>query len=247
MLELHHMWLSAVSGVVRFALDVKGLQYDSRIHTPGITDLRIKRLAGKVSVPVLVDDGAVIQGSDHILEHLEKKNPTPNLLGEDDRERAEIAKFSRLLQDTLPVLREEVVSRVMQRLPGVTKESPVGFLPEIIRVPIGRLVLWQFGKKYAFTHERIERLREQTVQIFTDLRESLGDETYFVGRRLTAADIIVCELLATLRPPEHRFAPVGLESRQAYTADWLSDEVIGPWAQWRDQLYATHRGSAGSP
>jgi glutathione S-transferase len=61
--------------VARWGLDYKGLSYTRQAVLPGYHAYKIKKLAPKTHVPLLYDNGIVVQGSGAILDHLQTNYP----------------------------------------------------------------------------------------------------------------------------------------------------------------------------
>jgi len=240
-MDLHEMILSPVCGRVRFACDVKGLAYRSKIHTPGLSDRTLKKIAGKVMVPTLVDGAEVIQGSDKILAHLEAKKPTPNILGTNEQERAAIRRYTELFDELVPLLRTDIVVRTRANLEGYSKETPLGALPSFIRLPIARMALDRFSEKWQCDEARVAQNRDRILSILRTLAPQLKPGRYLVGHRVTDADICICELTLLFRPPSDSWVKVGHQTRTVYHAEWIDAQIAYPFEVWRDELYKSHR------
>ncbi len=238
-LVLYEMVLSPVSGRVRFALELKGLSYTSRLHTPMVTDLALRRIAPKVMVPTLVHDGRVIQDSDRILEHLEALAPEPALLGRDADERAAIRGWLERFHELMPLLRTDVVARSRAELEPYSRETPLGFLPAPLRTPLARIALERFARKWACDETERPRIRARVHEVLTELPLEPGRP--LVGDRLSDADIAMAELSLLLAPPGPEWLAVGPEHRRIYTAGWLEPTLAARYVAWRDALYAAHR------
>lgn len=240
-MDLYEMILSPVCGRVRFAMDVKSLQYTSHIHTPGLTDGKISKIAPKVMVPTLVDGRAVIQGSDEILEHLERKKPSPNLLGNNPDEAKAINRYVDVFRELMPQLRTDTVVRSRKNIADYSKESPLGALPGFIRVPIAKWALDKFSDKYSCEEGSVQVVRDRIEQTLRTLAPQLRPGQYLVGGRLTAADISIAELMLLFRPPSDNWHKIGPHTRRVYHAAWLDSEIAYPFEVWRDELYKANR------
>jgi glutathione S-transferase len=235
------MSLSTYSGRVRFALDVKNLRYTKRTHTPGLTDWQIKRIAGRVMVPTLVDGRQVVQGSDEILNYLESKKPEPNLLGENEAERKAIDRYVQVMRDITPDLRTDIVVRTRADLAAYSKETSLGAMPEFLRVPAARFVLDRFSRKWSCDEAGIASVRDRIRTTLQSLAPQLRPGHYLVGDRLTDADISICELTLLFRPAADRWLKAGPNTRRVYHAGWLASDVAYSFEVWRDALYEKHR------
>lgn len=72
MLTLYTFTVSHFSEKARWALDFNGLQYRDERLLPGPHMLRLRRLARRTTVPVLVDGSEVVQGSSAILDYMQQ-------------------------------------------------------------------------------------------------------------------------------------------------------------------------------
>jgi glutathione S-transferase len=84
MLTLYQFQCSHYCEKARWALDYKGLAYETRNLIPGPHRRTAERLAAQSHVPILVDGGLVdeakvIQGSDAIIDHLDRRWPEHRL------------------------------------------------------------------------------------------------------------------------------------------------------------------------
>jgi len=81
LLTLYHLTISHFSEKARWALDYKGLEYRSRVLTPGYHMLTTRRVARSRTVPVLVDHDTdtVLSESTDILHYLDRIRPDPPL------------------------------------------------------------------------------------------------------------------------------------------------------------------------
>lgn len=70
-MQLYTFLISHFSEKVRFAFDLAEVAYEERALLPGPHVATIRRIASATTVPVLVHDGTVVQGSREILDHAE--------------------------------------------------------------------------------------------------------------------------------------------------------------------------------
>ena len=241
MIDLYEMKLAPVCGRVRFALEVKKLPYTSRIHVPVLTDWKLKRVADKVMVPILVDGAKVAQGSDEILEYLDKRHPEPNLLGNNEAEAAAIDRYVAITRELQDDFRTDIVVRLRAEMEDVSRETPLGFLPGFARIPAYRHALDRFSAKWACNEGDVETARARISEALRTVAPQLRPGSYLVGGRLTAADISICELTLLFRPPAEEWLKLGFFTRQVYNATWLDTQIAYPFESWRDFLYKTHR------
>ena len=83
MTTLYQFQFSHYCEKVRWALDHKGIVFDTRNLLPGPHKRPAKKLAGGSGLPILVDQGAVIQDSTAIIDYLDLTYPQKPLTPED--------------------------------------------------------------------------------------------------------------------------------------------------------------------
>jgi glutathione S-transferase len=92
---LWHLEISHYNEKVRWALDYKGVAHVRRAVTPGLQELRARRLRAGRTVPVLEMDGRAIGDSTRIIEEIERRWPEPPLYPADPEERSRALDLSR--------------------------------------------------------------------------------------------------------------------------------------------------------
>ncbi|HSE77267.1 MAG TPA: glutathione S-transferase family protein [Alphaproteobacteria bacterium] len=122
MRTLYHLWLSAHSRKVRFALKEKDLPFEMKVEKVWERRAEFLALNPAGTVPVLIDDdGTVIAESGVICEYIEEVYPERRLIDGTPVERAEIRrlvawfdlKFSREVTDNL--VGEKMMKRFLGR------------------------------------------------------------------------------------------------------------------------------------
>ena len=94
MRTLYHLWLTPNCRAVRIALAEKGLDFELVLEKTWERRIEFLTLDPAGEVPVLVEaDGAVIGGSDAILEYLDDVYKTPSLIGASPLVRAEVRRL----------------------------------------------------------------------------------------------------------------------------------------------------------
>src|SRR5215210_3702916 len=85
---LWHLEISHYNEKARWALDYKGVAHVRRAVTPGLQELRARRLRAGRTVPVMEINGRAIGDSTKIIEELERRWPKPPLYPADPEERS---------------------------------------------------------------------------------------------------------------------------------------------------------------
>ncbi|GEQ97406.1 glutathione S-transferase [Iodidimonas gelatinilytica] len=91
---LYHSWLEAGSLLTRIVLAEKKLETHLRLEKPWERRPEFLRLNPAGTVPVLVEDKTVFCDAMAICEYLDESNPSPPLIGEDPKARAEVRRLT---------------------------------------------------------------------------------------------------------------------------------------------------------
>jgi glutathione S-transferase len=205
-IRLYTFAISHFSEKARWAFDWNRVTYDERRLVPGPHMAVTRRLAKGTSVPVLVHDGAVVQGSSAILDHLEssldaKRLAPPEASRQRCREIEELADRAfglgtqRVFYASLLEHRDAVVDMWSQGGPWWGRA--------FYRVAFG-LVRRGTERMYRIRPDKIEASKDLFRRAFDELDRDLGGRRYLLGDAPSRADVTVASLLAPMcRPPEH--------------------------------------------
>lgn len=208
-IQLYQFAISHFSEKVRWALDYKGVSYQPKFLLPGMHVKTIRGLTGQrvTSVPVLVDDGRVVQGSGAIIDHLDAVFPDKPLLpNEANRQASTLAWEKRLDDEAGPAVRTFAYHHLLQR-------------PKIVapllaaKTPFWNSYLFRLG------FSRIEEIMRETMAInektaaqaqiviedlLRELAEIYGEGRFLAGNSFTRADLTAGALFAPLfMPPQY--------------------------------------------
>jgi glutathione S-transferase len=240
---LYQFIISHFCEKVRWALDYKGIPYRACNLVPGAHLKITRRLAPGSSVPLLVVDDRVVQGSARIITLLDELVPDRPLTPADASRRGEALAWEQWLDSELGVdvrlifyhtllNHRDVVSRYF--LQGASWK--------------GRLFL-RFGyrKLAAVMRERMgidddncEKALARLDAALVRLEAAYAEREYLVGGRFSRADLAAAALVAPL------FRPAG------YGLDWgptLPEPLastaarLEPRLDWARRLYRERRGA----
>jgi glutathione S-transferase len=79
MMTLYQFPISHYCEKARWALEYKGIDYRIKNLIPGPHIPALRKIAPRTSVPLLIDRGETVQGSDAIITYLDRKQPHPPL------------------------------------------------------------------------------------------------------------------------------------------------------------------------
>lgn len=233
----------------RWALDFNGVDYKRVPLLPGFHFFTVKRHAPRLSVPVLIDSDAVVQGSHRIMEYCNNNFSGERLMPQDPDQAKTVETIARQADKNIGIpLRATIYDRMlhdraavlhcfMQRSPAYKRLIFRAFYPgakHLIR------------RVYTRSGDYIETAKSRFDQELAKLDHRVDGCRFLVGDRLSRADITVASMLSIcLFPPEH-------------TADWpvITDPELNrfrnkylqrPVFRWARRIYAVFRISPAKP
>ena len=236
MLRLYAIPYSPWSEKARWSLDVQGIPYDTVPYEPVVGEpalrLRLRRLRGRVTVPVAVHNGVVLNDSLDIARFGARRSLTPIVPGEHLHE---IERWNDISERMLAAGRLRTTSRVMREfVPG-----PVRKLRRVGSV-VGRRGAKRLLRKYGdeVRDDPVAVMRESLDALRAGLAAAGGD--HLVDGRLTYADITMAVGLQFVEPVAERWVRLGATVRPL----WGEPELAADYAdvlEWRDRLYERFR------
>lgn len=226
-LKLYQFAISHYCEKVRWALDYKGLNYQSVDLLPGSHIKLIKGMTGSSSVPVLADDDRIIQGSAEIIDYLDKTYPDRSLTPLDPQTRQLAREWERRLDKVAgPAVRCYCYHYLLQRpklvVPMLAARTPF-YNRILLRLGFSRLeeIMRTWMK---INDKTAQQSRHAMEEMLTELTTAYGNGRFLVGNTFTRADLTAAALFAPLFQPEH------------YPVPWpAEDKVPQPMRQWLDR------------
>jgi len=228
-LTLIELYPSPWSERLRWALEWKRVPYARRAYQPLVGEEELRRTTGISTVPVLLADGSVIGDSDAALEWLEAHHPSPALLPEDPRLRAQVRAWEIAATETMaPAARLVMIGRWKAR----------GMQP----------FADHFATKYGWSPAEEARTERLLGALVADLARAVASSPYLVGGGFTRADLTVASMVAGLVgiPADELFA-LDESMRAMFGLLPEEDPVLAPLRAWRDGIYRRHRGGRVTP
>src|SRR3712207_5419255 len=184
---LWHLEISHYNEKVRWALDHMGVAHVRRAVTPGLQELRARRLRAGRTVPVLELDGRAIGDSTRIIEELERRWPEPPLYPADPEERRRALELEEFFDETCgPHVRRVLFSdhlaepdKFLALLYGA--DHPRMALLKSISPLFTRVV----KRGFRISPASVERSREKVRAAFDRIEASVGPSGYLVGDSFT--------------------------------------------------------------
>jgi glutathione S-transferase len=241
-LRLYQFAASHFNEKARWTLDLKGLPHDRITLMPGPHAPTIKRLTGRTETPVLVDGDEVIAGSSRIIDHLEKRHPTPPLYPRDPVERERAFDIQRRFDAEIgPAVRLAKFFEVLDAgymIDTFCREAgPVAKTLYRVAFPVVRRVMKSSMKIDA---PNAATARQKVEEALDFVATKAGPNGYLVGAEFSLADLVCAALLMPAVPvTEWGGPPEGVsEKNRRWHAAWADH----PGAQWVRDIYRRHRG-----
>lgn len=230
------------SEIARWSLDHHGLAYKKEAYLPMLGEpllrLRMGRLRGKVSVPVLFDDGAVIGDSMDIARHADRVGKGRPLFpaGRED----EVLRWRARSEKLLFAGRRLVLHRLAESRAGLDASLPRWaiwpFRP--LFIPVARLAVRYVARKYAATSP-VGTLAPEITGALDELREHLEGRATILDA-FSFADLVMACALQFLVPVADEHMRLHPATREVWTSPDLV-EKYRDLVTWRDAIYAAHR------
>ena len=227
----------------RWALDYKGVPYRVVALLPLLHGFTVRRHAPKTTVPVLLTNGQVIQGSSEIIDHVDELVAVRRLTPTDGAELEEGRRLEawasvhlgdhlrRLLYDRL-LAWPEFICRCFGHGMSASKRTLLRAYYPLLRLGVYRV--------FVGGPEKVERSRHEFASAMDHLAKVLDGRSYLVGDSFSRVDLSVASLLSLLAvPPEHPlpFGEIPDEGARAFM-DGYRDH---PVTRWTLDMYAKHR------
>ncbi|WP_404365299.1 glutathione S-transferase family protein [Marinobacter sp.] len=227
----------------RWALDFKGIQYQTVNLLPGTHVKTIRRLADGSSVPVLEHDGKAVQGSARIIDYLDENFPDHPLTPEDPEEKAEAEAWEGRLDERAGVAVRCYCYHHLLKKPDLVVPLLAAQKPMVYRwgMRLGFSRLEDSMRRWMNINDRTAAAAQVTMEnILAALEAAYGQSEYLTGNRFSRADLTAAALFSPLFMPARY--PVAWPDRKQLPVEmqrWLDKN------QWLLQpleaIYQNHR------
>ncbi len=230
----------------RWALDHHELAYREIAQVPLVSELALRiaarRPLRRATVPMLVDRGTCLMGSDDIARYAERLGRgTP--LFPIDRDR-EVAGWMETSEALMVAGRALLLPRIAKARQALREQLPA-WIPGSVRPAltwVAALAVRHLMSKYDVRGADDAHHDAESRTCLDRLRGALADgRTYLVGSAFSYADLTMAAALQFVRPVDDRWISLGPATREAWTNHRLADDYPDLLA-WRDQLYIRDRG-----
>lgn len=231
----------------RWALDFKGVSFESVAILPLFHLLTVRRYAPSSSVPVLLTGENAVQGSDQIISYLDETYPARPLRPENDDAYRECLKIEHDMEHRLGENLRTILYHWLLPYPDFICQCFTGTMPRYkagmfrLMYPFLRKKMYQF---YVVSVAEVERARSEFDRAVADVEEVIGKKEYLVGDQFSRADLSVASLLSLLVLPEEHPFPCG-EIPCPHTQGFIGSYSGRPIAAWVRKMYRLHRSHVG--
>ena len=227
----------------RWALDLKGVAYEREALLPGLHMMKVKRIAPKTSVPVLINNEDIVQGSRAIIDYSDQQFDGPRLMPEDEHLISEVEDFETAADKNIGIpLRaiiynwlladKKSVAHCFMQNSGVIDRMMFG-----LGYPVLKRVIRQ---TYIPSQDYIAKAKVKFEDEISRLDDHVAGRAYLIGERMSRADVMVASMLSIgLLPEEHSCDwPEVTDARLNEFRDRYIDR---PSFQWAARLYRDER------
>jgi glutathione S-transferase len=229
----------------RWALDHHGVVYRQIEHVIMLGEpllrLRLGRLRGSLSVPILIDGERVVRDSVEIARHADSIGTAAPLFPA-GHER-DVSLWVQRSTDLMEAGRSLLLPRLLADS-GARRESFPPQIPKLLRGvldPLARAGTRFLQRKYRGTEHDPDGAERTMHGVLELLRARLGGGAlHLLEGGFSFADIAVAAALQMVRPVEHPALALGPHTRAAWTHGRLAGEFADVLA-WRDRVYLEQR------
>jgi glutathione S-transferase len=239
---LHGIRYSPWSEKARWALDHHRIHYREIDYVPMLSEplvrLHTRNFTGRITVPILVADGAVVPDSYAIAAWADDSGSGRPLIPVNECVDLEywVEESERALDAGRALATERSAGdpeALAAMLPG----------PRPLRrplMPVARLGVRLFRHKYRFDDRSLDEHRKILAEVVAELDRALADRGHLIGEHFSFADIAMATVLQMVRPVDDRYLRIPGPIRVTMSNPDLAREH--PRAlEWRDSLYHRYR------
>lgn len=227
----------------RWALDYKGVPYTAEVIMPGFHVITLRKIAKDTSVPVLIDEQEVIQGSGEIISYLDSKYPEKRLTPLNKDHEKECIEIENLVDKDIGETIRQILYNYLLAYPDFIcycfTHSMPAYKQMMFRAlyPVLKRKIYQ---TYVISDQEVKIARQKFDQTMDMLAKLLEGKKYLVGDQFSRADITVASMLAFICfPQEHPFPWIKFPAVEAES--FYQQYNQHPVSLWVIELYSKHR------
>ncbi len=230
----------------RWALDYKGIPFQPVTLMPGFHMLTVRKYASNTSVPVLLNDSDVVQGSSEILHYLDRKYPSRSLTPTDAGELQACLDIEQSMDKKLGVNIRRILYHSLLAHPDFIRYCFTHSLPKVKQLIFSLLypmLRYKIHKTYVVSTAKVGQARNEFDAAMGELETKLTGKRYLIGGQFTRADLSVAAMLSLLvMPAEHPFPWIEPPDPEARAfCDGYRDHPVSVWVR---KMYRDHRKDA---
>lgn len=245
-IELYEFSISHYCEKARWALERLSVPYTSRVVLPGLHVASMRKIgARRTTVPVLVSEGLVVQGSSAIVDWAELRTAQAALTPLPPEERAAVLAWEeRADREVGRALRVVLYDALLRRrglvIPLWTQGGP--WYGSAFYTAIYPLISTAIRKSYRIDPEGVDKASAVLERFLDDMDARLEEGPWMAGAQFTRADLTTAALLApACMPPEHPVRWPDSERLPEVLRAWRARHTERPWYQWVLSTYRTER------
>jgi glutathione S-transferase len=241
MITLYQFPISHYCEKVRWTLDYKNIKHETKNLLPGLHLSKARKLAPRTSVPILIHDDYVVQGSDSIISYLDETFPQQSLTPANPQLKNEALEWEQFVDSEIGIHVRRCCYHILLEHPDIVIPFFGHNGPWYAKI----YLWWVFPKlkkamrKYMDINEASSEQSREKLEIAIDrLHGRLQDNAFLVGDQFTRADLSAAALLAPLcRPVKY-----GLNWPEPLPQSFESlVDGFRPKINWVDEIYARYR------
>ncbi len=227
----------------RWALDHHRVQRSDVEYVPMVGEpylrWKLRRLSGRVTVPLFVDDAGVFADSLDIARHADAIGSGSKLFPAGAE--TEITRWNERAEQILAASRVLSLRRTTTNPRAIQESMPFPKALKPYLLPLGRNAVAFIAKKYA-TAAMSDAAADAAIHDgLAEIRAALaGKKGHLLGDGLSYADIVAATSLQLAAPVADRYIRLGPETRKCCTSENVTRDFADVIA-WRDELYTKYR------
>ncbi len=238
--RLYSLSYSPWSEKARWALEHHGVNFREVPFLPllgaPLMRLRMRKLTGQITVPVLMVDDQSICDSYDIARYAERVGAGAPLFPSGKEE--EIERWNQLSEQACHAGRALATARVSEDKEALVEAVPP-MVPGPFRRSMGEAGVRYLEQKYQLNERSVQEHRHMARESLTALSEAIDGRQTILGQ-FSFADIAMAAALQLIWPVGDQEIKLGRNTRRCFTDDELVSE-FPQLGRWRDDLYAAHR------
>ena len=227
----------------RWALDYKGIPFEAVAIMPGFHMITVRKYAPDTSVPVLLDNNEVVQGSSEIINYIERIYLSYPLTPTDSDQRRACLDIERAMDKRLGVNIRQILYYRLLAHPDFIRycfTHPMSRLRQLIFNLLYPVLRYKMHQKYVISTAKVDQAKREFSTAVSEIEKLLNQRQCLVGSQFTRADLSVASMLSLLvMPPEHPFPWKKIPDPQ--TRAFLNEFQDHPVSEWVRNMYKDHR------